>query len=92
MKLILSTILFAFLAMTAMALTPEEVREQYPLRVQGVCTDRVSGEQGRCYVFDTGEGVYMVFVQNGRPVFMRYVENGSQSFEEVWRAAQGVAL
>ena len=49
------------------------------------CTDNESGQSGRCYVFDRGDGTfYMVFTQQGEPVFVRQTlkEGG---YITVWR-------
>ena len=85
-------ILLMFLAFPASAITPDEVHEQYPLVQQANCTDNQTEEQGLCFVFDTGKGIYLVFVQNGAPVFMRHVLHGATNYTEVWRAPIGTSL
>ena len=49
------------------------------------CTDNESGQSGRWYMFDRGDGTfYMVFTQQGEPVFVRQTlkEGG---YITVWR-------
>lgn len=74
-------------ATTATALTPDDVRTQYPLVTLGACTDTETSESGYCFIFDAGQGMYLVFVQNGAPVWMRYLEPG-QPYHQVWPTPQ----
>jgi hypothetical protein len=75
-----------------LALTPDEVRNQYPLFNQAPCTDNETGEQGHCFLFMAEDGnVYLVFTQSGEPVFVRFVRRG-QPYEEVWRMDNSVDL
>jgi hypothetical protein len=90
MRLIL--ILLMFLASPLYGLTPNEVVAKFPLVQEGACTDNESGERGHCFIFDTGDGIYLVFTQNGEPVLMRRVVNGTEGFTEVWRAPAGTSL
>ena len=84
----MKALLFAtllFVSAPAIALTPNEVRENYPLLTQAPCSDSESGQSGRCYMFDRGDGTfYMVFTQQGEPVFVRQTlkEGG---YITVWR-------
>jgi hypothetical protein len=81
-----------FVSHGAMAITPDEVRQQFPLIQSGQCTDNESGEHGVCYLFATGESFYLVFTQNGAPIFMRHVVP-PDDYQEVWRAKPpGVSL
>jgi hypothetical protein len=81
----LLVLLFASLATTTHALAPDDVRAKYPLVSAQPCQDNESKERGTCFLFDAGDSLYMVFVQNGHPVFIRQVVPGSP-YVEVWRA------
>jgi hypothetical protein len=73
------------LATTASAITPDEVRGEYPLIVSGDCTIDNTGELGRCFIYKDTENegfIYMVFVQDSMPVFMRHA--GPDGFYKVW--------
>lgn len=73
-------------------LTPDEVRDRYPMVSTAPCTDEESGERGHCYLFWAGNGYYLVFVQDREPVFMRYMEP-PEPYETVWRSRPaGIAL
>jgi len=95
MKHLATASLSALLAMmgpTAMGqTTPNEVANQYPLVERRPCTDNESGEPGFCFLFQAGDGYYMVFTQDDAPVFMRHVVPPNP-YVEVWRAPQGVSL
>jgi len=84
----------ALLALTtpALALTPDEVRNQYPLVNQSPCSDNETGEQGHCFLFMAEDGnFYLVFTQNGKPTFVRFVQPG-QPYQTVWKADGAVRL
>jgi len=74
---------FALTGKAQADVTPGEVRKLYPLVVEARCTDKETGNQGRCYVFDAGEDTYMVFTQYGKPVFMRHSKDG-EPYTQVW--------
>ena len=73
-------------------LTPDDVRERYPLISTAPCIDNESGDNGHCFVFAIPSGgIYMVFVQRGEPVFMRRTlpEGG---YETIWQSESGIVL
>jgi len=84
MKYVLAGILL-LMATVASAITPDEIRQKYPLVRVDNCTDAPSGEEGICYIFqdtDTDGHVYMVFVQDGQPVFARHASKAG--YNRVW--------
>lgn len=83
---ILALLFFAFpVGAEPLKLTPNEVRNTYPLVNQSNCTDNETGQAGQCFLFSaTGEYYYLVFTQEGSPVLMRYVVPGLP-YTEVWR-------
>ena len=73
-------------------LTPNDVRERYPLVSRAPCSDNETGERGHCFVFAIPSGgVYMVFVQSGEPVFMRRTLQ-TAGYETVWSAESGIPI
>jgi len=74
-------------------LTPNDVRERFPLIQRAPCTDQESGEGGLCFLFDAGNSFYMVFTQQGVAIFMRHVVPPNP-YQTIWRAdtPQGIAL
>jgi len=75
-----------------LALTPDEVRTQYPLVSQMPCSDNETGAQGQCFLFMAEDGnFYLVFTQNGEPQFVRFVQAG-QPYQTVWRTDSAVDL
>lgn len=90
-KKLMAPLLLSTFALTAQAetnLTPDEVRSLYPMVGNGSCKDNETGERGRCYIFDAGDGdKYMVFTQYGKPVFMRFVADG-EPYRQVWPTDQ----
>lgn len=73
-------------------ITPQYVKENYPLALSGPCKDNESGERGGCYMFLRPDGqFYMVFVQKNAPVFMRLTK-GDGTYETVWTATTGTPI
>jgi hypothetical protein len=85
---VLALLLALFFPSVATALTPDDVRERYPLMQRNSCTDNETGEQGICFLFEAPYGFYMVFVQQGQPVFLRRVVPPA-AYETIWRATPG---
>ena len=82
---ILLALCLALWGTTIKAEEPNTIRDNYPLIAESPCSDNESGQSGRCYVFDRGDGTfYMVFTQQGEPVFVRQTlkEGG---YITVWR-------
>jgi hypothetical protein len=75
----------AMMVNQATALTPDDVLRQYPLLESGPCVDNESGERGFCFLFRSGDGYYMVFMQDDAPVFMRHVVPPNP-YQTIWRA------
>jgi len=75
----------------AFALSPNEVRENYPMITQSACLDSETGQLGHCFMFDRGDGTfYMVFTQHGEPVFVRQtLKDGG--YITVWRFGEVTA-
>jgi hypothetical protein len=82
---IASLVMMASTARGQTTLTPDDVLRQYPMIDRGACTDNESGERGFCFVFQTGDGYYLVFTQNQAPVFMRHVVPPNP-YRTIWRA------
>ena len=82
---ILIALCLALWGTTIKAEEPNTIRDNYPLVIDSPCSDSESGQSGRCYMFDRGDGTfYTVFTQHGEPVFVRQTlkEGG---YITVWR-------
>lgn len=89
--LVLPLVLAAFMTKAEEPITPDQVREKYPLALSGPCQDNESKLKGGCYMFARPDGrFYMVFVHDGKPLFMRLTHEGG--YETVWHAPEGVLL
>ena len=88
---ILLALCLALWGTTIKAEEPNAIRDNYPLIVESPCSDSESGQSGRCYMFDRGDGTfYMVFTHGGKPLFVRQTlkEGG---YITVWRFGEGEA-
>jgi len=89
MKHLIAGILL-LLATTAGAITPDELIDSYTLLQRSPCEDNETGAKGVCFVFDDGDGVYMVFVIGGIPVFIR--RSNENGYNQVWPTVEPAGI